>query len=108
MLLGGAVAYATTSGEDPPSRSRGGPARRAAAAPATVPDTATATGLTVNRQAVYDAETESVELTITYAAQNAAARRAVPRGRPRHRRPAARPITWEGASVEQNLRSRPA
>ena len=68
VLLGGAVAYATTSGAGPEPEPEAPTA--AAPAPATVPGTATVTGLTVNRQAVYDPQAETVQLTLTYEAQN--------------------------------------
>ena len=69
VLLGGAVAYATTSGQEPEPEPEG-PAT-AAPAPATQQDPPLVTGLTVSRQAVYDPQAETVQLTITYAAQNA-------------------------------------
>ncbi len=68
VLLAGAVAFALTAGggggkEEPAGG--GTPVR------ATQQDPPVATGLTVSRTALYDPETESVELTVTYAAQNA-------------------------------------
>ena len=68
VLLGGAVAYATTSGTGTDSPT--GTGTSAARVTAANQDTTTRAGLTVSRQAVYDPQSESVELTLTYSAQN--------------------------------------
>ena len=68
VLLGGAVAYATTSAEPPPEEEP--PPATATPVEADQQDTPTPTGLTVSRNAVYDPQAESVQLTITYTAQN--------------------------------------
>lgn len=68
VLLGGAVAYAATNGSTP-GREPSAPA--APPAPAPQQDAPLPTGLTISRQAVYDPQARSVELTLTYAAQSA-------------------------------------
>ncbi len=69
VLLGGAVAYATTSGTGTDSPTAAG--TTAAPVTASNQDPTTRAGLTVERQAVYDPQAESVELTLTYSAQDA-------------------------------------
>ncbi len=69
VLLGGAVAYAASTGTG--GKEPGPTTPTAAPPPATSSDTATRAGLTVDRNAVYDPQTESVALTLTYSAQNA-------------------------------------
>ncbi len=103
VLLGGAVAYAATSGTTPEPEPEG--PTTAAPPPASVPGTATATGLTVSRQAVYDPATESVQLTITYAAQNAELGGPFLEVIPGTDGGDCPTVTWEGQPQEQNLPS---
>ncbi len=103
VLLGGAVAYATTNGTTPEPEPEG-PAP-AVPAPATVPGTATATGLTVSRQAVYDPQTETVQLTLTYAAQNAELGGPFLEVIPGTDGGDCPTVTWDGQAQEQNLPS---
>jgi len=68
LLVVGAVLFATHSGgtDKAPAQQT-----QAAAAKVTQQDTPLPTGLTVSREAAYDPQSKTVELTITYAAQNA-------------------------------------
>jgi hypothetical protein len=68
VLLGGAVAFATTSGgqaEQPETPGGSGPVQ------ANQQDPPLPTGLTIRRSATYDPETGVADVTITYSAQNA-------------------------------------
>jgi serine/threonine-protein kinase len=67
LLVIGAVLLATRDGG---GKSPDGPSRSTAAA-VTQQDQSLPTGLTISRKATYEPETGTVELTVTYAAQNA-------------------------------------
>lgn len=67
VLLGGAVAFATTTGGE----AEPGPTTGSGPVQAGQQDIARPTGLQVRRAATYDPETGLADLTITYTAQNA-------------------------------------
>ena len=103
VLLGGAVAFAATTGGADPTED---PADPGPVAPvrATQQDLPAPTGLQVSRTAVYDPSSQAVELTVTYAAQNS------PLGGPFLEvipgTDAGCPtVTWEGTDQKPNLPS---
>jgi len=104
VLLGGAVAYATTSEEPPPPEEQQPPAATTPIT-ASAPGTATPTGLTVSRSAVYDPRAESVQLTITYAAQGSELGGPFLEVLPDTGSGCATGVTWEGAESQPNLPS---
>ena len=69
LLVVGAVLFATRDGG---AAEPAAPKAQAVAAKATQQDQPAPTGLTISRSASYDPQSRTVELTVTYAAQNAA------------------------------------
>jgi len=100
VLLGGAVAYATT--RDAPATDPG-PGTSTEPVTATTTGTPLPTGLTVDRQAVYDPASESVQLTITYSAQKAELRGPFLEVIPGTDGGDCPTVTWEGPEQDQNI-----
>jgi serine/threonine-protein kinase len=102
VLLGGAVAYATTTDDSAPEPDPG--ATTAPVAPAINTYGPLPTGLEVDRQAVYDPQTETVELTLTYTAQSAELSGPFLEVIPGTDGGDCPPVTWlEGGEQEQNI-----